>query len=52
MNYKRKNYSMRKFRYLRRGSKGDYKNEFQKLIKKESLNNIRTITARINNSGF
>ncbi len=43
---------MRKFRYLRRGSKGDYKHEFQKLSKKESFDSMREIRARINSSGY
>jgi hypothetical protein len=52
MNYKRRKQSNRKLRYTRRGSKGDYKHEFQKLIEKESVGNIRDIRARINCSGF
>jgi hypothetical protein len=52
MNYKRKKQSNRKLRYTRRGSKGDYKHEFQKLIEKESIGNISCVKARINYSGF
>jgi hypothetical protein len=52
MNYKRKKQSKRNLRYLRRGTDGENKRIFQKIVENDYLDQIKEIQAGNKNSGF